>query len=155
MSPSEFTESFRSLCSAFDRNSGKNPEMASQYQNVFHSLSGMQFSDLVQIAIESSDRFPTIAALRKLAFERGFFEKPKEEKQEKRPSVWAVIRCQCGTTFAVRKRDLESDFGSPYGCPGSMGEDCHCSYDAGFLRGRVLDGFADLSKAPVQVEAAL
>ena len=118
----EFSEPMNALAAAFDKN--VKPEMGRQYYQAFQSLTSHQWVTICTIAKQSLERFPSIAALRGIAFEHNLFE--RKQKFEL-PQV--SFECKCGGTFALLESDLYR-MTAPIKC---ANPNCNRTFEPGFI----------------------
>ena len=140
MTQAECDPELESLGFAFDKRVHLLPELRVEYRNAFSHMSGKKFQVLCQAAKMKCERFPTIAGLSKLAFEMGLFEEGGQMEKSRNP--WVVVLCKCGSSFAIKLKNLEEEI--DFLCPDNLYQNCGRTYSSALVKARAKGGVADL-----------
>ena len=145
----EAADSLRKIARAFDAKEPSLERVRIYYEQLSHLTRG-QFESVCNSSVKNLDRFPTIAQLRKIAFESGFVRQAMPGIAKENP--WIVFECHCLESAAFSKyRFAEMPDRDSLRC-----RKCGVRFEIGFVR-KILDstGFASAAKDHGRIPAQM
>jgi len=145
MDSNQLRRDLSTVCAAFDKRQPSEDLLVVWY-NSFRWMDDNSFTALCTLAIEEMERFPTIAGIRKLGYDRGII-KPRSSDKEM-PAAIIEVLCPCGAAYAIEVAKMNPGSSFPFwhefnGVPAKRGcLDCGRIYSSQQIQSQSRNGVA-------------